>query len=982
MSRSDYSTTVSQSYDDIDPDSAELQYQTQSASANVIDIPLRDDQEVVTLNLDTDLPDDPTELCDLLENEEAGRQFWLAIGTAYSRLEKIDEAIEVIMRGLKAQVVIRGSDTERTPFHACLAWLYLKQSREAPRHTLSQSVAASKEKTKDVYQQLATQELNTSMKMFPSWPINLLARGVWTLLRSTAAESLDSASKSFDETIKQVADSNLLAFLGRARILYAKENYKGALKLYQQVLVARADMQPDPRIGIGMCFWKLGFKDEAKLAWERSLELDPENTSANVLMGLYFQDKAFQNITSPDFVSLYGSALQFTQKAYKNSRQKLALAGVTLASYLFSKKQQMDTVIKLCEKVIDYTDLPAIASDAYFWMARAYHHLQNYEQAMSCYQKSRAAKSDNVLAKVGMGQIQIINNDLTEAKLTFEKIIQEHPKCAEGMLMLGYLYAADYTQQRNPNSIIGLPTGAADKTVINEKTKAKILLERYLKLVEGRPGISTTEIDVYITLSRLYEDENIDQAMSSLEQAIERQKQISEGGLVHPRLLNNIAVLHYHKGQYDVARTLFQSALTQIASAGEQTDALEKNATESLVISLTYNLGRVEEQSGNVEEAKKLYVGIEERMPGYIDARLRLCYLALKESEEGGEGKPTLEQAVAKMQELIETDSANLEVRALHGWYLHQHQRKRPPAKNINEDIEQRHYKHTLQYYDKHDLYSLIAMGNIFLTAAREMRPTNEQEAERRRRMYEKAVEFFDKSLLLDPHNSYAAQGIAIALAEDRKFNKAVGIFGKIRETLNDVSAYINLGHCLTELKNYTRAIECYEIALNRFQAGKNVQTMMCLGRVWLQRGIDELSLDAVKVSLAYSKKALALSPNNLALKFNVAFCQFQIAEVVRRIPINDRKVSDIESAAVGLEDAIVALNEIAAEKHPPYPPAEIQQRATMGQNTMRRQLERLLAQQKEYEEKSEAKLEAGRRARDNGGNVNAHLSSVTSVGA
>ncbi|KAK9241421.1 hypothetical protein V1525DRAFT_393100 [Lipomyces kononenkoae] len=981
MSQADY---TSQSYDNMGLDSGDLQYQTQPVVANVIDIPLRDDQEVVTLNLDTDLPDDPTELCDLLENEEAGRQFWLAIGTAYSKLGKIEEAIEVIMRGLKAQSVIRGSESERTPFHACLAWLYLKQSREAPRHALSQSVAASKEKTKDVYQQLATQELNTSMKMFPSWPINLLARGVWTLLRSTTAESLDAASKSFDETIKQVADSNLMAFLGRARILYAKENYKGALKLYQQVLAAQADMQPDPRIGIGMCYWKLGYKDEARLAWERSLELDPENTSANVLMGLYFQDKAFQNVMSPDFVSLYGSALQYSQKAYKNSKQKLALAGVTLASYLFSKKQQMDTVIKLCEKVIDYTDLPAIASDAYFWMARAYHHMQNYELAMSCYQKSRAAKSDNVLAKVGMGQIQIINNDLTEAKLTFEKIIQEHPKCAEGMLLLGYLYAAEYTQQRNPNSVIGLPAGALDKTVVSEKAKAKVLLERYLKLVESRPGISNTEIDVYITLSRLYEDDNIDQAMLCLEQAIERQKQINDGGSVNPRLLNNMAVLHYHKGQYDVARTLFQSALTSIANAGEQTDAAQdKDGSESLLISLTYNLGRLEEQAGKIEEAKKLFTGIEERMQGYIDAKLRLCYLALNESEEGGEGRPTLEQAVAKMQDLIETDSSNLEVRALHGWYLHQHQRKRPPAKNVNEDIEHRHYKHTLQYYDKHDLYSLIAMGNIYLTNAREMRPTNEQDADRRRKTYEKAVEFFDKALLLDPRSSYAAQGIAIALAEDRKFNKAVGIFGKVRETLNDVSAYINLGHCLTELKNYTRAIECYEIALNRFQGGKNVQTMMCLGRVWLQRGIDELSLDAVKMSLTYSKRALALQPNNLALKFNVAFCQFQIAEVIRRIPTNDRKVADIESAAVGLEDAIVALQEIAGEKHPPYPPAEIQQRATMGQNTTRRQLERLLAQQKEYEEKSEAKLEAARRARDNNsGNVSGHLTSVASVGA
>lgn len=71
------SNSTAAAYDIMETDGNGVTYATQ---ANVIDIPLRDDQEVVTLNLDEDLPDDPTELCDLLENEEAGRQFWLAIG--------------------------------------------------------------------------------------------------------------------------------------------------------------------------------------------------------------------------------------------------------------------------------------------------------------------------------------------------------------------------------------------------------------------------------------------------------------------------------------------------------------------------------------------------------------------------------------------------------------------------------------------------------------------------------------------------------------------------------------------------------------------------------------------------------------------------------------------------------------------------------------------------------------------------------------
>lgn len=128
---------------------------------------------------------------------------------------------------------------------------------------------------------------------------------------------------------------------------------------------------------------------------------------------------------------------------------------------------------------------------------------------------------------------------------------------------------------------------------------------------------------------------------------------------------------------------------------------------------------------------------------------------------------------------------------------------------NIAEDIEQRHYKHTLQQYDKHDRYSLTGMGNLYLTTAREMRRDTESDKEKRRKMYEKAIEFYDKALQLDARNAYAAMGIAIALVEDRKeLTGAVQLFSKIRDTVKDASVFVNLGHVFAELKQYSRSIE------------------------------------------------------------------------------------------------------------------------------------------------------------------------------
>jgi RNA polymerase-associated protein CTR9 len=105
-------------------------------------------------------------------------------------------------------------------------------------------------------------------------------------------------------------------------------------------------------------------------------------------------------------------------------------------------------------------------------------------------------------------------------------------------------------------------------------------------------------------------------------------------------------------------------------------------------------------------------------------------------------------------------------------------------------------------------------MGNLHLLAARDMRRDTEQDREKRRKAYERAVEFFDKALQLDPKNAYAAQGIAIAIVDDKKdYSTAVQIFTKIRDTLRDASVYMNLGHVYAELRQYNKSIENVSIS-------------------------------------------------------------------------------------------------------------------------------------------------------------------------
>ena len=101
------------------------------------------------------------------------------------------------------------------------------------------------------------------------------------------------------------------------------------------------------------------------------------------------------------------------------------------------------------------------------------------------------------------------------------------------------------------------------------------------------------------------------------------------------------------------------------------------------------------------------------------------------------------------------------------------------------------------------------------------------------------------------------------------------------------------------------------------------------------------------------------MSPDQVRFKFNVAFVQIQQVQHIIAVPESQRSSVQLEEASEGLEAAITALDEIAAHPQPPYPKADLEQRANMARNTQRKQLARQLESQKEYEEKNKEKLAA-----------------------
>lgn len=836
---------------------------------SAIDIPVQgdDDDQAVEVDLE-DLLDDPTELCTLLENEGAARTYWMTVSLAYAKQKKVDHAIEMLIKGGQA---MKGGPKEKLSMLSCLCWMYLWKSREAPR-IAPEGDLLSEAKTKEYYLQLSTSTLNEALRINPAFPPLFLARGVLQLLKASLqppsksavvdaidpekAEILRASLKSFEDAIRVSQGRNMMAVLGKSRALFSLGKFADALEGYQEALHKMPDLiDPDPRMGIGCCFWKLGFKEDAKTAWERALEINPDSKIANILLGLYYLDSSSHIPTSsPEFVNRYKKAMTvYTQKAFKADKDH-PLTCSTFAGYFLSRKS-WPSVDSLAHKAISYTDVNAIASDGWYLLARKEHYSDNSEVAKDYYGRADEARGGIdrgfLPAKFGAAQLAVLNGDHAEAKLRLEKIIQQS-KNVEAMILLGTLYAEEVFNSQQ--------TGAKDDKTIEFK-KAVGYLETVRTAWKDAKKNLIPDASVLLNLARLYEMEHPEKSLQCLQQveqlefdqipADEKPQDPEEEAAVKssireslpPQLLNNMGCFFYQGEKYDQAREMFQAALSACIKVGEKQEDMD---TDALVTTISFNLGRTYEANGLFDEANTVYEGLLSRHSDYTDARTRLAYISLRQnpSEDGP-------KTVVK---LYSEASSDLEVRALYGWYLNKvHSRKRNG--NIADDVELRHHKHTLQNHDKHDRYALIGMGNLYLMTAREMRRNTDAEKQKRSSTYVRAVEFFDKALQLDPQNAYAAQGIAIALIEDKKdLNHALQIMMKVKDTVKEPSVYVNLGHIFAELKQFTKAIEHYEVALAKDRS-KDAQILACLGRTWLNKAKAEKSLQGYKSALDYAQK-------------------------------------------------------------------------------------------------------------------------------
>lgn len=342
---------------------------------------------------------------------------------------------------------------------------------------------------------------------------------------------------------------------------------------------------------------------------------------------------------------------------------------------------------------------------------------------------------------------------------------------------------------------------------------------------------------------------------------------------VDPRIRNNLGVLffnrrphqHQHQSasvQADLYRAQeeFERALGKLGAGINPADrsscGFDPTETDAVMTATSFNLAACYEALGEVDKAKngyELLLGqhrefvegafsaclshflfprswqllIETRAPCVAKARLALLGIKSRRREQWDESHELIKQALT-------SQPSNAELRALYTYFL---------VETGQLKLAREFAKSTLKELSRHDVYALCASGALYYIDARENKNPSKEAQKDRTAKYTRSAEYFDKALQISPQCAFAAQGLAIGLAEGalgngpldaaatattagangsqaaaapltehqarlRNARDALSILTRVKESLNEASVYINIGHCHFARDEYDRAIE------------------------------------------------------------------------------------------------------------------------------------------------------------------------------
>ncbi|OZJ04482.1 hypothetical protein BZG36_02674 [Bifiguratus adelaidae] len=862
------------------------------------------DDQILEVHSD-ELPANPAELIDIFQNESCPLKYWRLLALEYQRQNKIDDAMFILSTALTAGPS-SSTPRQKLPLLVLQAALHISIAKRAKE-------PAEKEK----HLKTATQLINESDRINPQYDQAVLVKGLLYLQR----RNLDDALRSFH----MILDNRPYctpALIGRARIHYHRKQYKQALRNYQNALIA-GEETIDVRLGIGLCFWRLNMVAEAKYAFCRAAELDPSSATALIYIAILELNEGKDTAKGDreQFLSLQHAA-QHMQAAFKADPKNPIVLNM-LANYYFMRRDFAKTM-QSASRALKLASTNSIKAEAAYQIARANHQMEKFDDAYSFYKQAVSFQPHHLLALYGLGQMQIRRRATDAAIQSFETILKSEKDSKSVKMVLGSLY-----------------------TRKGEKQKALNLLK---DLVQGDQNATAVEdADTWLELAQLWEDMDEDKALQAYNRALEL---LAARG-VAPRLevLNNAAALEQTHDALDIAheyyeraRSEFEKALSADVAEGERREPMQQ-----LQLTIDYNYARLLETRNDLDKAAEIYRNIIAKHPSYPDAHLRLGAIEISHGHNG--------DAVEHFKEVFDTCAQNTDAWILIGITQASQNEIRDSRKSLEK---------VLKDCDRNDIYALVALGNHHLNVARDLK--RDDQKQQRDQSYRLAVEFYDKVLRKDPNNVFAANGIAIAIAQKGMLQEAKDYFSQIREAAGKVPAVsVNLAHIYTELGQYRHAIVLYENVSKRFYEGKDANLLIYIARAYYTLARVEKSVELMQAALKQLEKALHLMPNDRSILFNIALAHSYCAQFVHDKDSADRTLSMLAQAGEGVDLArtiFKSLTNVDKDEYVPYDRKIAEQRVRFTES-LKAQVLRDLKSQGQFEEERAKKLEETRIKRE-----------------
>ncbi|KAL5703019.1 Protein CTR9 [Ranunculus cassubicifolius] len=820
-------------------------------------IPISSTDEVVRLSLDH-LPHDASDILDILQAEQAPLDLWLIIAREYFKQGNIKQFL---------QVLEEGTSTEVDEFYANVTYERIAILNTLGAYHSYLGKTETKQKEKDDHFIQATKYYNKASRIDVHEPSTWVGKGQLLLAKG----ELEQASGAF-RVVLDGDGNNVPALLGQACVQFNRGRYLESLDLYKRALIAYPNCPASVRLGIGVCRYKLGQFEKARQAFQRVLQLDPENIEALVALGVMdLQTKEADGIRN---------GMEKMQKAFE-IYPYCAMALNYLANHFFFTGQHF-LVEQLSEAALAASNDGRLKSHSYYNLARSYHSKGDYEKAGRFYMASVNESSkphDFVLPYYGLGQVKLKLGDFRGSLLNFEKVLEVYPENCESLKVVGHIH---------------VQLGQTEKA---------------LEVLRKASRIDARDAQVFLELGQLLMPSDTGAALDAFTTARSLLKNNGEEATIE--LLNNIGVLHFERGEFELAEQTFKETLgagvwdtlmegrkwspfVDSESSMEIFRQLEEEGTRTDLhwdkVTTLYNYARLLEQIHDSDKASILYRLIAFKYPNYQDAYLRLAAIA---------------KARNNIQLSIELTKEALKVNE-----------KSQDALSILGSLELKSgdwvkAKETLvaarNAANGKDSYAALSLGNWnYFAAVRAKRRDSKLEATH----LEKAKEIYTKVLTEHTSNLYAANGAAVVLAEKGQFDVSKDLFTQVQEAgsgsvfVQMPDVWMNLAHVYFAQGQFALAVKMYQNCLRKFHHDTDTEILHYLARTHYEA---EQWQDCKKTLL----RAIHLAPSNYTLRFDagVAMEKFS-ASILQR---TKRTADEVRSTVSELKNAVRLFSQLSA---------------------------------------------------------------------